>query len=143
MTKNTFKFIKTFNKNAADYHFSNDAKITSFKRLNPNSGLLAILKAIAEHKGEFTWREVIMEMDYEKVYSAYDEHKRYGGCRNKDRSTSLWAYATNYYNSYRSWLHNKAKAIKQTSHGHWKVTRFGKSMMKELFAYYGIPVSVK
>lgn len=110
---------------------SRTIKFSSFKKLNENSGLLAILITVCRFSADFTWAQLMSYVNYDKVFAAYLNWQKHGKPRNKDRSYSFTAYATNYYNSYRSWL-NKIGAIKQTKRGYWKVTKFGKNMTDEL-----------
>lgn len=113
-------------------HFSPKVlKFSTFRKLDKHSGLLAVLMTACEFPSDFTWSKLVLDVNYDKVFAAYLNWKKHGKPRNKDRSYSFTAYATNYYNSYRSWL-NKIGAIKQTKRGYWKVTKFGKNMTDEL-----------
>lgn len=116
------------------HYFSPDTlKIKTFKKLNKKSGLLAILITASQYERSFTWSELVTDFDCKKVWHAYNIWKFYAMTKYKNKS--FQSYSSNYYNSYRSWLH-KIGAIKQTSSkGRWIMTDFGKNMTEELLAY--------
>jgi len=116
-------------------HFSTkELKITSFKKLDINSGLLALLKVIYYRNRKFYWSDLILDTKYKNVEAAYENYQstHSGWTRYKH----IGAYANNYYGSYRSWLH-KIGAIRPTERkGLWEMTQFGKDMALELLEYY-------
>lgn len=115
-------------------HFSSDTlKIKTFKQLDKNSGLLAILITASQYGRNFTWFELVTDVDYKQVWNAYNNWKYNVLPRYKNKS--FHHYANNYYTAYRAYLH-KIGAIEQTSKGHWQLTEFGKSMTEELLAWH-------
>lgn len=120
----------------ASRHFSPKIlKLSTFKKLNEHSGLLAILLTAREFPRDFTWAKLVLEVDSDKVVDACVKWLKHSKPRIKRRNWCFATYATNYYNSYRSWL-NKIGAIKQTTRGRWKVTDFGRQMTNELDTWY-------
>lgn len=118
------------------YFSSNEIKLSSFKRLNEKSGLLALLKEMYIYNRNFDWAEIVKGVDFNKVISAYTEWCQYHARDKKVRFKTLNSYAANYYNSYRAWLH-KIGAIKQTGRkGLWKLTQFGHDMAEELMKWH-------
>lgn len=119
----------------ATRHFSSKAlKLSTFKKLDKQSGLLAVLKA-CKLLANFTWAQLVCNVDCDKVRFAYEKWLKCRTHRNKRRNLCFETYAANYYNSYRSWL-NKIGAIKQTTCGRWKITDFGCQMTNELDAWH-------
>lgn len=118
----------------ATRHFSPKVlKLSTFKKLNKKSGLLAVLNTANIYCENFLWGHLVIDTDFNKVKNAYENWKIYGMTKNKDKS--FWQYANNYYNSYRSYL-NKIGAIKQVYKGYWQITDFGKKMTRELNDWY-------
>lgn len=121
---------------ASRYFSSKELKLSSFKRLNEKSGLLALLKEMYIYGRNFDWAEIVKMADFNKVISAYTDWCQQHARDKKVRFKTLNSYASNYYNSYRAWLH-KIGAIQQTGRkGLWKLTQFGHDMAKELIDWY-------
>ena len=113
-----------------------ELKISTLKKLNKNSGLLALLTKMSTYGRNFDWAEIVTTLDFVKVVSAYREWCQCHAHAKKIRFKTLKSYASNYYCSYRAWLH-KIGAIKQVGRkGLWQLTQFGHDMAKELNDWY-------